>query len=69
MLAQLDADGLIHGDTELSLTPAGEALFADLRSYVFERTARLLGQLDPGDVETTIRTMQAITQRAIDEDN
>jgi DNA-binding MarR family transcriptional regulator len=69
VLARLDADGLIHGDTEISLTPAGEAFFADLRAYVFEPTARLLGQLDPSDVETTIRTIQAITQRAIEEEN
>jgi hypothetical protein len=28
---------------------------------------RLLSQFDPGDVETTIRTLQAITARAAEE--
>src|SRR5271154_4018399 len=67
-LARLEADGLIHGDSEVSLTPEGAAFFADLRAYVFEATARLLGQFDPSDIETTIRTLQAITQRAEEED-
>jgi hypothetical protein len=69
VLTQLDTDGLIHGDDEISLTPAGKAFFADLRAYVFEPTARLLGQLDPRDVETTIHTLQAITQLATEEQN
>ena len=68
-LARLDADGLSGGAAEVSLTPAGEAFFGELRSHVFEATVRLLGQFDRGDIETTIRTLQAVTQRALEEDN
>ena len=35
-----------------------------LREHVLAGTARLLGQFDIRDIETTVRTMRSITQRA-----
>jgi hypothetical protein len=67
LLARLQAEGLIRGDTELDLTAEGEALHRSLREYIAGPTARLLGQFDADDVETTIRTLQAITERAAEE--
>jgi DNA-binding MarR family transcriptional regulator len=67
LLARLEADGLIHGDTRLDLTAQGEALHRSLREYVAEPTARLLSQFKVEDVETTIRTLQAITERAAEQ--
>jgi DNA-binding MarR family transcriptional regulator len=64
LLARLQAEGLISGHAELNLTPEGEALHRSLREYIAGPTARLLGQFDADDVETTIRTLQAITERA-----
>jgi hypothetical protein len=67
LLARLQAEGLIRGDTELDLTAEGEALHRSLREYIAGPTARLLGQFDADDVETTIRTLQAVTERAAEE--
>jgi DNA-binding MarR family transcriptional regulator len=67
LLARLEADGLIHGDTRLDLTAQGEALHRSLREYVAEPTARLLSQFKVEDVETTIRTLHAITERAAEQ--
>jgi hypothetical protein len=67
LLARLEAEGLIRGDAEIDLTATGEALFHSLREYVAAPTARLLSQFDPSDVATTIRTLQAITERAAGE--
>jgi DNA-binding MarR family transcriptional regulator len=64
LLTRLAAEGLIRGDAKLDLTPAGEALHAGLREYVAAPTARLLSQFDIDDVETTVRTLKAITERA-----
>lgn len=64
LLARLEESGLIHGDTELDLTADGESLYRGLREYVAAATARLLGQFDADDVATTVRTLQAITERA-----
>jgi hypothetical protein len=58
---------LIGGDAELDLTTDGETLHASLREYIAGPTARLLGQFDPADVETTVRTLRAIADRAADE--
>ena len=38
-----------------------------LRDYIAGPTAQLLSQFDVDDVETTIRTLQAITARAQEE--
>ena len=68
VLAQLEADGLISGDDDVSLTAAGQARFTSLREYVTAPTIRLLSQFDIRDIETTVRTVQAITKRAAEEE-
>jgi DNA-binding MarR family transcriptional regulator len=67
LLARLEAEGLIRGDAEVDLTPEGEALHRSLREYIAIPRDRLLGQFEVDDVETTIRTLQAITARAEEE--
>ena len=67
LLTRLEAEGLISGDAHIGLTAEGKALHSSLREYVSAPTARLLGQFDIRDVETTIRTLQAITKRAAEE--
>jgi hypothetical protein len=67
LLAGLAADGLIRGDAKLDLTAEGETLHRSLREYIAGPTVRLLSQFDVDDVETTIRTLQAITARAQEE--
>ena len=67
LLARLEAEGLIRGDAHVELTAKGEELFRGLREHVLAGTARLLGQFDIRDIETTVRTMRAITQRAAEE--
>jgi DNA-binding MarR family transcriptional regulator len=64
LLARLEAGGLIRGGAELDLTAEGDSLYRSLRDYVAIPTARLLGQFDAADIETTVRTLQAITERA-----
>jgi hypothetical protein len=64
LLARLEAEGLIRGDAELDLTAEGEMLFRSLRDDIAGPTAALLGQFDADDIDTTIRTLQAITARA-----
>jgi DNA-binding MarR family transcriptional regulator len=67
LLARLETDGLIHGDAELDLTTAGEAVHRSLREYIAGPRSRLLSQFDAEDIETTVRTLQAITERASEE--
>ena len=67
LLARLEADGLISGDAELDLTADGKALHAGLREYIAAPTARLLGQFELADIETTVGTLQAITKLAAHE--
>jgi hypothetical protein len=67
LFVRLDAEGLIEGGDELDLTAEGEALHRSLREYVAGAAARLLGRFPAEDVETTVRTLQAITQRAAEE--
>jgi len=69
LLARLEDEGLIRGDAELDLTADGLALHASLREYVARPTIRLLSQFDVHDVETTVRTLQAITERAAAEES
>ena len=64
LLARLEAEGLIHGDTEVDLTAQGETLHRSLREYIAGPTARLLSQFPADDIETTMRTLQGITERA-----
>src|SRR5947209_12611098 len=62
LLARLEADGLICGDRAVDLTNEGETLYRSLSEYVAGPTAELLGQFDAEDVQTTIRTLQAIAE-------
>ena len=63
LLARLQADGLLEGDADVDLTPEGAALHRSLREYVLRPTIELLGQFELEDIETTVRTLQAITDR------
>lgn len=67
LLARLEAEGLIRGGERVDLTAEGEALNSSLSEYVAVPSVRLLSQFDVSDVETTIRTLQAITKRATEE--
>jgi DNA-binding MarR family transcriptional regulator len=64
LLTRLQADGLIRGGATLDLTPEGQTLYDSLREYIAVPTAQLLGQFDPDDIATTVRTLQAITRLA-----
>jgi hypothetical protein len=64
LLAQLQVEGLIQGDTEVDFTIEGQHLFSDLQEYVSRATAELLGEFELDDIDTTVRTLQAITERA-----
>ena len=67
LLARLEAEGLISGGSHVDLTAQGEALHRSLREYVAGPAARLLSQFDLHDIETTVRTLQAITKRAAED--
>ena len=67
LLARLEAEGLIRGGTAVDLTAQGEALHRSLREYVAGPATRLLSQFDIHDIETTVRTLQAITERAAED--
>jgi hypothetical protein len=64
LLARLQADGLIRGEGEVDLTTAGEAVHRSLRESIAGPRNQLLGQFDVEEIETTVRTLQAITARA-----
>jgi hypothetical protein len=64
LLARLETEGLIRGDAAVDLTAEGETLYRSLREYVLGPTTELLSQFDSNDVDTTVRTLQAITERA-----
>src|SRR5436305_2959252 len=68
LLARLQADGLIRGDAKVDLTEEGKALHNSLREYIAEPTIDLLSQFEVDDIETTVRTLQAITTRANERD-
>ena len=67
LLVRLQAEGLIRGDTHVDLTDQGLALHRSLREYLASPTAQLLSQFDINDIETTVRTLQAITKRAAEQ--
>jgi len=67
LLARLEAEGLIRGDAELDLTPNGETLHRSLRESIAGPRDQLLSQFDVDDIETTVRTLKAITDRAAEE--
>jgi hypothetical protein len=64
LLAELETDGLIRGDTALELTDEGQAAYRSLRDYIAGPATALLSQFAIEDIETTVRTLQAITERA-----
>jgi hypothetical protein len=64
LLNRLEADGLIRGDAQIDLTAEGEALYRSLRAHLAGPTAELLSQFELADIETTVRTLQAISTRA-----
>jgi DNA-binding MarR family transcriptional regulator len=64
LLARLETDGLVHGESEVDLTTAGEAVHRSLRESIAGPRNQLLSQFDVEDIETTVRTLQAITARA-----
>ena len=64
LLARLEAEGLIRGDANVDLTAEGEALHRSLREYIAGPRDQLLSQFDVDEIETTVRTLQAITERA-----
>jgi DNA-binding MarR family transcriptional regulator len=64
LLARLETEGLIAGDDEVELTDEGKALHSSLREYIAGPTVELLSEFDTGDIETTVRTLKAITERA-----
>jgi DNA-binding MarR family transcriptional regulator len=65
LLSRLEADGLIHGDAHVDLTAEGAALHRSLRDYIAIPRERLLSQFEERDIDTTVRTLQAITERAL----
>jgi DNA-binding MarR family transcriptional regulator len=67
LLARLAIEGLIVGDDAVDLTEEGAALFESLREHVLGATVKLLGQFDQRDIETTVRTLKAITRRTAEE--
>jgi hypothetical protein len=66
LLARLQSDGLIDGDAHVDFTPEGAALHRSLREYISGPSTELLSQFELDDVETTVRTLQAITKRAVE---
>ena len=66
-IAGLETNGLIRGEAELDFTDEGEAFYRSLREYVTGPTIQLLSQFDINNIETTVRTLQAITERATED--
>ena len=66
-VGRLETDGLITGGTDVRLTGQGVAGVRSLIQFVTEPTIRLLSQFETGDVETTVRTIRAFTQKAAEE--
>jgi hypothetical protein len=59
-----EADDLIQGGSELDLTASGRAEYESLRQYISGPSVEPLSQFDIQDIETTVRTLQAITAHA-----
>ena len=67
LLARLAAAGLIRGGSTVGLTAAGQALHHSLSEYIAAPRIRLLSQFSIDDIDTTVRTLQAIAERAREE--
>lgn len=66
LLVRLEAEGLIRGEMEVDLTEDGGILYRSLREFVTRPTAELLNHFGIDDINTTVRTLQGITQRALE---
>jgi DNA-binding MarR family transcriptional regulator len=66
LLARLEADGLIRGEMAVDLTEDGGILYRSLQEFVTGPTAELLTHFDIDDINTTVRTLQGLTQRALE---
>jgi DNA-binding MarR family transcriptional regulator len=71
LAGSLQTAGLIHeferdasGGPVVELTAAGAALLDRILGSVARVTAELTAPFDAADIETTIRTLQAVTERA-----
>jgi DNA-binding MarR family transcriptional regulator len=70
LLAEIVAAGLMHevsdpaGGARIALTAAGGALQGRIRAALAVGTGELIAPFDPRDIETTIRTLTALTERA-----
>ena len=64
LLTRLEVDGLISGDVRVDLTDDGKALHSSLRESIVRPTVELLSEFDVSDIETTVRTLKAVTERA-----
>jgi DNA-binding MarR family transcriptional regulator len=64
LLVRLEAAGLIRGGATISLTTEGQALHHSLSEYIAAPRVRLLSQFSIDDIDTTVRTLQAIAERA-----
>lgn len=58
------ADLVASGHVAVSLTPAGEERYAELRAAVAATSASLLGELPEDDVETARRVLEAMATNA-----
>jgi DNA-binding MarR family transcriptional regulator len=61
LFARLESEGVLTGAETVDLTPYGAQLFSELREYIAEPTSRLLNSFDRNDIETTVRTLKALT--------
>ena len=70
-LDQLEAAGLVvrssspddRRATRVALTPHGKAVFKRVRSSVSETESELVQDLDPADVETTVRVLRHLIDK------
>lgn len=59
-----EASDPVGGDARIAFTTAGDELQRRIRASLAAGTGELLAPFDPRDVETTIRTLTALTERA-----
>jgi DNA-binding MarR family transcriptional regulator len=63
-VADLETAGLVSGDNELALTPAGRSRFDHVQAGVAQTAAALYGDLDPADLSVAHRVLVEVTSRA-----
>jgi DNA-binding MarR family transcriptional regulator len=64
LLDRLDSEGLIRGSDDIELTEVGVARHRSLRDSIAVPTRELLAAFPPADIDTTMRTLRAMTERA-----